>query len=65
VGDAPLDKLGEAAQQIVEMYKAAFDRRPTRAEWEALLLGILGTEASEVQYVEDGAVKRVRLESKS
>lgn len=62
IGDGPLESLGEAARQVVQAYEAEFKRRPTRAEWEALLLGVLGAEEAEAQLTEDGPVKRVRLD---
>lgn len=65
IGDGPLDTLGEAIREIVGAYDAAFKRRPSRAEWEALLLGVLGTEEPEARVLDEGAVKKVRLDSEA
>ncbi len=62
IGDLPLDTLGAAAGEIVAAYEAAFKRRPTKAEWEALLLGILGAEEEEARVMDEGVVKKVRLD---
>jgi hypothetical protein len=63
IGDGPLDTLGSAVREIVSAYETAFKRRPTRAEWEALLLGVLGAEEGEARVVDDGTVKKVRLDA--
>jgi hypothetical protein len=64
IGDGPLDTLGVAAREIAAAYEAALKRRPTRAEWEALLLAVLGTEESEARVIDEGVVKSVRLDTK-
>ena len=62
IGDGPLDTLGAAASEIVAAYEAAFRRRPTKEEWEALLLGVLGAEEGEARVMDAGVVKSVRLD---
>ena len=63
VGDGPLDALGEAVITVIAEYEAAFNRRPTKAEWEALLLAVLGTEEPDERVIEDGIVRGVHIES--
>jgi len=63
VGDGPLDTLGEAVREIVGAYEAEFKRRPSRAEWEALLLGALGAEEPKARVLDEGVVKKVRLDA--
>jgi hypothetical protein len=65
IGDAPLDALGQAVQAVVMAYQTAFQRRPTRQEWEALLLGALGAEDPALQIAEDGIINGVRLDSEA
>ena len=62
IGDGPLDTLGAAAGEIVAAYEAAFRRRPTKEEWEALLLGVLGAQEEEARRIDTGVVKKVRLD---
>ena len=62
VGDGPLDTLGAAASEIVAAYEATFKRRPTKAEWEALLLGVLGAEEEEARVMDEGVVTKVSLD---
>jgi len=62
LGDGPLDELGAAARQVRSEYETAFRRRPTKAEWEALLLAVLGAEEEEAQVVDGGVVKKVSLD---
>lgn len=61
LGDLPLDTLSTAVREVVSLYERAFDRRPTRAEWEVLLQAALDGGQTEVQLVE-GGVRGVRLE---
>jgi hypothetical protein len=63
IGDGPLDTLGAAVREIVGAYEAAFKRRPSGPEWEALLLGVLGAEEPEARVLDAGIVKNVRLDS--
>ena len=65
IGDVVLDTLGRAVREVVEAYNAAFHRYPTRAEWEALLLGVFGSEEPEARVIDDGVVNAVRLSSES
>jgi hypothetical protein len=44
IGDLPLDAIGTAASQVVAEYQRAFGRRPTSAEWQALLSTVMGTD---------------------
>lgn len=44
VGDLPMDSLGAAVEEVVSTYRSEFGRPPTREEWQALLLGVLGIE---------------------
>jgi hypothetical protein len=64
VGDGPLDTLGAAVREVVGAYEAAFKRRPSRAEWEALLLGALGAEEPRARSLDEGVVTGVHLDSK-
>jgi hypothetical protein len=61
IGDEPLDALGAAARQVVGQYAAAFGRRPTMAEWEALLRSALGLEEPEYRCAEDGVPAEIRI----
>jgi hypothetical protein len=65
IGDGPLDTLGAAVREIVGAYEAALKRRPNRAEWEALLLGVLGAEEAHGRTLDEGIVKKVRLDAES
>ena len=62
IGDRPLDLLGAAAADVVAAYEKAFTRRPTKGEWEALLLGVLGAEEEEARVLDTGVVKNVHLD---
>jgi hypothetical protein len=61
IGDIPLDTLGIAVAEVVSQYQVAFRRRPTKAEWEALLLAVLGAEEGEAVVIDDALVKKVEL----
>lgn len=63
LGDDPLEGLGGAVMMVVWEYRATFNRRPTKAEWEALLMAALGGEGPEQKVTDDGIVKIVRVES--
>ena len=62
IGDGPLETLGAAAGEIVAAYEAAFGRRPTKEEWEARLLGVLGAAEEEARIIDIGVVSNVRLD---
>jgi hypothetical protein len=62
IGDGPLDTLGAAVVEIVAAYETSFKRRPTKAEWEALLLGALSTEEDDARALDAAIVTRVRLD---
>lgn len=61
IGDGPLDALGDALDTIREEYQEAFGRKPTRSEWERLLLAALGHEEPEYRVLDEGVVTSVRL----
>jgi hypothetical protein len=61
IGDEALDVLGAAAGKVVKQYEVAFGRRPTMAEWEALLRHVLGLEQPEYRSAEDGVPAEVRI----
>jgi hypothetical protein len=63
VGDGPLDALGGAVMSVIAEYEAAFNRRPTKAEWEALLVAVLGTEEADERVLDNGVVRSVHIES--
>lgn len=65
IGDEPLDALGAAASQVVKQYEAAFGRRPTIAEWEALLEAVLGLEQDEYRCANDGVPAEIRITERS
>jgi len=62
IGDGPLEPLEEAVAEILAEYQSAFDRKPTKAEWETLLHAVLGGDAAEERVTDEGVVKRVLLE---
>jgi hypothetical protein len=62
VGDVPLDAIGAAVSRVVAEYEAAFGRRPTKTEWEALLRTVLGNEHEPTRPMDGGTVKRVTLD---
>lgn len=53
IGDLPLDAIGEAASHVVTEYQRAFGRRPTAAEWQALLATVMGADEPEYQCFSD------------
>lgn len=63
IGDTPLDLLGEAVMGVVSGYEAAFKRRPTKTEWEALLVAVLGGEEPDQRVLDRGIVKSVGIET--
>ena len=65
IGDEPLDVLGSAASEVVKQYEAAFGRRPTIAEWEALLQAVLGLEQAEYRCADDGVPTEVRITART
>jgi len=62
IGDGPLDSLGTAVVAVIEEYRSAFNRKPTAAEWAALLTAVLGAEEPDERVLDDGVVKRVVVE---
>ena len=42
VGDQPLETLRDALSDISCQYEKALKRRPSKAEWEALIAAVLG-----------------------
>lgn len=63
IGDGPLDALSAAVVSVVAEYEAAFGRRPTRAEWEALLVAVLGAEEPDERVIDSAVVRSVHIES--
>jgi hypothetical protein len=61
IGDLPLDAIGAAVSRVLAEYQGAFQRRPTRAEWEALLHAVLASEQEPTRPLDAGVVKRVSL----
>lgn len=55
IGDQVLDILSSAVLGVVDEYQQKFGRRPTVAEWEALLFAILSAEEPDAM-VTDGAI---------
>jgi alkanesulfonate monooxygenase SsuD/methylene tetrahydromethanopterin reductase-like flavin-dependent oxidoreductase (luciferase family) len=62
IGDGPLDTLTDAMMEVVSQYRAEFNRRPSRAEWEALLTAVLAEEESERRPLDESVVKQVVVE---
>jgi hypothetical protein len=65
VGDEPMDALGGAVTKIVGQYQGAFGRRPTIAEWEALLQTALGLEQPEYRCTDDGVPTKIHITTRS
>ncbi len=61
IGDEPLDLLGDCATAIARAYERAHGRMPTKREWAAILLKVLGA-SDEYRVVEGEPVERVSLE---
>lgn len=64
IGDIPLDALGDAVRVVVAEYQSSFNRKPTKAEWEALLRVVLGNEMPEFRCMDDGVAERVSIDLK-
>lgn len=62
IGDEPLDALLIARDSVTQAYLSAFGRRPTRAEWEALLYATLTAQRPERAVLDSGTVTGVELE---
>jgi hypothetical protein len=63
VGDDPLDALGGAVADILAAYESEFARKPTKAEWEVLLLAVLGErDGTESPIAQDGVIERVTID---
>jgi hypothetical protein len=62
IGDDPLDALATAIAEVVAQYRRAFNRRPSKEEWESLLDSALGGSTSDEPVVDGGAVTKVRIE---
>lgn len=62
VGDGSLDAFGGAVASVIEQYRTAFGRKPTAAEWEALLVAVLGAKEPEARALDEGVVENVRLD---
>jgi hypothetical protein len=61
IGDLPLDAIGAAVSRVLAEYQQAFQRRPTKAEWEALLRAVLASEEDRTRPLDVGFVKQVSL----
>lgn len=62
IGDGPLESLEGAVAEVVAQYQGAFNRRPTKAEWESLLHAVLGSATSDEQVTDEGKVVKVHIE---
>ena len=62
IGDGPLESLEGAISEVLSQYEDAFQRRPTKDEWESLLRAVLASATSEERVLDDGVVKNVRIE---
>jgi len=62
IGDGPLDSLGASVAEVIDQYQIAFNRKPTKAEWEALLRAVLGGDSPEERVVDEGVVDKVSIE---
>ncbi len=61
IGDRPLDLLGEAVSSVVQEYTSALGRRPTKAEWEAMLSAIFTNDDAQLAATDDGSITLVRV----
>jgi hypothetical protein len=61
IGDEPLDAIGGMVTKVVRQYQAAFNRRPTVEEWEALLRTALGLEDAAYRATDEGIPTEVRI----
>ena len=64
IGDGPLESLEGAIADVVSQYQEAFNRRPTKAEWESLLHAVLGSATSDERVTDEGTVEKVYIELK-
>jgi len=64
IGDGPLESLEGAVADVVAQYQEAFNRRPTKAEWESLLHAVLGSATSDERVINEGTVAKVHIELK-
>jgi len=64
IGDVALDALGDAVAAVVVEYKRDHGRKPTKAEWEALLRTVLGNEMPQFRCLDQGVVASVSIEVK-
>jgi hypothetical protein len=62
IGDGPLDAIGDAVRRVAADYQSAFNRRPTKAEWEAILVTGLGHDDELWRPMDECVVKRVSLD---
>ncbi len=62
IGDGPLEALEGAVAEVVAQYQEAFDRRPSKAEWESLLQAVLGSATSYECVTDSGVVAKVHIE---
>lgn len=64
IGDGPLESLEDAIADVIAQYQEAFNRRPTKTEWESLLHAVLGSATSDEQVTDEGTVDKVHIELK-
>lgn len=64
IGDGPLEALESAVADVVAQYEEAFNRRPTKGEWESLLHAVLGSATTDERVTDDGTVEKVRIDLK-
>jgi hypothetical protein len=64
LGDDPLDALGSALSTVVSIYKSSFGRRPTIAEWEALLTRSMSAAEPGDRCSDEAVPQEVRIISK-
>jgi hypothetical protein len=62
IGDRALDLLSGTVLDVVDEYQREFGRRPTGAEWEALLLAVLGAEEPDARVTDEGVARKVRID---
>lgn len=62
IGDGPLETLEGAVAEVVAQYQEAFDRRPSKEEWESLLQAVLGSATSDEFVTDSGVVAKVHVE---
>lgn len=62
VGDGPVETLRDALLDISAQYEKALKRRPSRAEWEALMATVLAGGEGDQKLIDKGTVKKVTID---